>query len=38
MEIIIADVQRSNIREIGLGGGVGTSPTQTAGTLGPGST
>jgi type II general secretion pathway (GSP) D protein len=36
MEIIIADVQRSNIREIGLGGGVGTSPTQTAGTLGPG--
>lgn len=36
MEIIIADVQRSNIREIGLGGGVGKSPAQTSGTLGPG--
>lgn len=36
MEIIIADVQRSNIREIGLGGGVGKSPAQTAGALGPG--
>lgn len=36
MEIIIADVQRSNIREIGIGGGIGKSPTQTSGTLGPG--
>lgn len=36
MEIIIADVQRSNIREIGLGGGVGTTPAQTSGALGPG--
>ena len=36
MEIIIADVQRSNIREMGIGGGVGTSPVQTSGTLGPG--
>lgn len=36
MEIIIADVQRSNIREMGIGGGVGTSPAQTSGTLGPG--
>lgn len=36
MEIIIADVQRSNIREIGIGGGVSKSPAQTAGTLGPG--
>ncbi|WP_295940247.1 secretin N-terminal domain-containing protein [uncultured Alistipes sp.] len=36
MEIIIADVQRSNIREIGMGGGVGKSRTQTSGTLGPG--
>lgn len=36
MEIIIADVQRSNIREIGIGGGVGTSRSRTAGTLGPG--
>lgn len=36
MEIIIADVQRSNIREIGIGGGVGNSPVQTSGTLGAG--
>lgn len=36
MEIIIADVQRSNIREIGIGGGVGRSRTQTLGTLGAG--
>ena len=36
MEIIIADVTKSNIREIGLGSGVGKSPVQTAGTLGPG--
>lgn len=36
MEIIIADVQRSNIREIGIGAGVGKSPVQTSGTLGPG--
>lgn len=36
MEIIIADVQRSNIREMGIGGGVGKSPVQTGGTLGPG--
>lgn len=36
MEIIIADVQRSNIREIGIGGGVGNSPVQTSGTLSAG--
>lgn len=36
MEIIIADVQRSNIREMGIGGGVGTSPARTSGSLGPG--
>lgn len=36
MEIIIADITKSNIREIGIGGGVGKSPTQTSGTLGPG--
>lgn len=36
MEIIIADVQRSNIREIGIGGGIGKSKTITSGTLGPG--
>lgn len=36
MEIIIADVTKSNIREIGLGAGVGKSPAQTSGTLGPG--
>ena len=36
MEIIIADVTKSNIREIGMGAGVGKSPVQTAGTLGPG--
>lgn len=36
MEIIIADVTKSDIREMGIGGGVGRSPAQTAGTLGPG--
>ena len=36
MEIIIADVTKSNIREMGIGGGVGKSPVQTSGTLGPG--
>lgn len=36
MEIIIADITKSNIREIGIGGGVGKSPAQTSGTLGPG--
>lgn len=36
MEIIIADVTKSNIREIGLGGGVGKTPVPTSGTLGPG--
>lgn len=36
MEIIIADVTKSDIREIGLGAGVGGSPTRTTGTLGPG--
>lgn len=36
MEIIIADVTKSDIREIGLGAGVGKSPVQTSGTLGPG--
>lgn len=33
MEIIIAEVQRSDIREIGLGGGIGSSPTSTTGSL-----
>ena len=36
MEIIIADITKSNIREIGIGGGVGKSPVRTSGTLGPG--
>ena len=36
MEIIIADITKSNIREIGIGGGIGKSPSQTSGTLGPG--
>ena len=36
MEIIIADVTKSNIREIGIGGGVGKGKRQTQGTLGPG--
>lgn len=36
MEIIIADVQRSNIREMGIGGGVGKSRSRTSGTLGAG--
>lgn len=36
IEIIIADVQRSNIREIGIGGGVGKTRARTGGTLGPG--
>ncbi len=36
MEIIIAEVQRSDIREMGIGGGVGSSPAATSGTLGEG--
>ena len=36
MEIIIADVTKSNIREIGIGGGVGKQPSPTNGSLGPG--
>ncbi len=36
MEIIIAEVQRSDIRETGIGGGVGSSPATTSGTLGAG--
>lgn len=36
MEIIIADVTKSDIREIGIGAGLGKSRAQTAGTLGPG--
>lgn len=36
MEIIIADVTKSNIREIGIGGGIGKSPVNTTGQLGPG--
>ena len=36
MEIIIAEVQRSDIREMGIGGGVGSSPATTSGTLGDG--
>lgn len=36
MEIIIADVTKSDIREMGIGAGVGRSRVPTAGTLGPG--
>ena len=36
MEIIVADVTKSDLREIGLGAGMGKSPAQTLGTLGPG--
>ena len=36
MEIIIADVTKSNIRELGIGGGIGKSPVPTSGVLGPG--
>ena len=36
MEIIIADVTKSKIHEVGLGAGVGKAPVQTSGTLGPG--
>lgn len=36
MEIIIADVQKSDIREFGIGAGIGKKPVQTSGTLGPG--
>jgi type IV pilus assembly protein PilQ len=36
IEIIIVDVMKSDIKEIGLGLGVGKSPTATAGTLSPG--
>lgn len=36
MEILIADVTKSDIREIGIGAGVGTRGSKTSGTLGPG--
>ncbi len=36
MEILIADVTKSNLREIGVGGGVGKESVKTSGTLGPG--
>ncbi len=36
MEIIIAEVQRSDIREIGIGGGIGSSTATTAGTFSEG--
>lgn len=36
MEIIIADVTKSDIREAGMEAGVGKSPTKTSGTLGAG--
>lgn len=36
MEILIADVTKSDIREIGIGAGVGTKARSTSGTLGPG--
>lgn len=36
MEILIADVTKSDIREIGIGAGVGTRSSKTSGTLGPG--
>lgn len=36
MEIIIAEVTKSDIREVGIGGGIGKSPVQTYGTLGAG--
>ncbi len=36
MEIIIADVTKSDLREIGLSAGIGKTSTQTSGVLGPG--
>lgn len=36
MEIIIADVTKSDIKEAGIGAGVGTAPSKTSGTLSPG--
>lgn len=36
MEILIADVTKSRIREIGIGGGVGARAVATSGTLSPG--
>lgn len=36
MEIMIADVQKSDIREAGIGAGIGKAPVPTSGTLGPG--
>lgn len=36
MEIIIADVTKSKIHEIGVGAGVGDKAVKTSGTLGPG--
>lgn len=36
MEIIIADVTKSDLREIGINAGIGKSPSKTAGSLGPG--
>lgn len=36
MEIIIADVTKSDIREAGMEAGVGTAPSKTSGTLGAG--
>lgn len=36
MEIIIADVTKSDLREMGIGAGIGKTPARTGGTLGPG--
>ncbi|MDR1198568.1 MAG: type II secretion system protein GspD [Prevotellaceae bacterium] len=36
IEIIIADVTKSDIKEIGIGMGIGNSPSATSGTLSPG--
>mgnify|MGYP000019558099 FL=1 len=36
MEILIADVTKSRIHEIGLGAGVGDKAVKTSGTLSPG--
>lgn len=36
MEIIIADVTKSDLREMGIGAGIGKNPVRTSGTLGPG--
>lgn len=36
MEIMIADVQKSDIKEVGVGAGIGKAPVSTSGSLSPG--